>query len=318
MRHVSLSHTDPRDGRDVEMPESRAHVPPHRRAPHGRGRWTTRSGSASSRRTPCPPSPSGAPCSCCSTPGRRTARRRRRRSSPRSPNGTLVTAEEVLARYPKIPGVNLPKGPSRLPRYDYGPDFDNRGIMSVFPPAPVPGQEYPIRVPQIDADGNTLAGLRYPDIEVPLGTYNGWSLRKAGYAEGDQCVEHRQLRPLRPHPGRARGQRRPAPLDRGALPEPRGLRRPRWRASASARERAADAPGGRRPLHRGGSEEQPARPGGAAGPADPGRGLHGKVDAAPARAPRESAGPTNSAAGRDRHHLAHERNEQFAFIGVVA
>jgi hypothetical protein len=58
--------------------------------------------------------------------------------------------------------------------------------MSVFPPEPVPGQEYPLRVPMIDADGNTIAGLRGPDVEVPLGTYNGWSLRKAGFAEGDQ------------------------------------------------------------------------------------------------------------------------------------
>ena len=58
--------------------------------------------------------------------------------------------------------------------------------MSVFPPAPVPGQEYPIRVPMVDGDGNSLAGLRYPDVEVPLGTYNGWSLRKTGYAEGEQ------------------------------------------------------------------------------------------------------------------------------------
>jgi hypothetical protein len=92
----------------------------------------------------------------------------------------------VLARYPKIRGVNLPKGPSRLPRYNYGPDFDRHGIMSVFPPQPFPDQEYPICVPQIDADGNTIAGLRYPDIVVPLGTYNGWSLRKAGFAEGEQ------------------------------------------------------------------------------------------------------------------------------------
>ena len=50
--------------------------------------------------------------------------------------------------------------------------------MSVFPPVPVPGQEYPIRVPQIDGDGNKIAGPRDPDIEVPLGTYNGWSLRE--------------------------------------------------------------------------------------------------------------------------------------------
>jgi hypothetical protein len=105
---------------------------------------------------------------------------------PQAADRTLVTAEEVLAAYPRIPGVNLPKGPSRLPRYDYGPEFESRGIMSVFPPRPIPGQEYPIRVPAIDADGNGIAGLRYPDVEVPLGTYNGWSLRKAGFAEGDQ------------------------------------------------------------------------------------------------------------------------------------
>ena len=97
-----------------------------------------------------------------------------------------MEAEAVLAAYPKLPGVNLPKGPSRLPRYDYGPEFDSCGVMSVFPPRAVPGQEYPVRVPTIDADGNNVPGLRYPDVEVPLGTYNGWSLRRAGFAEGEQ------------------------------------------------------------------------------------------------------------------------------------
>jgi hypothetical protein len=38
----------------------------------------------------------------------------------------------------------------------------------------------------VDADGNSIAGLRGPDVDVPLGTYNGWSLRKEGYAEGEQ------------------------------------------------------------------------------------------------------------------------------------
>jgi hypothetical protein len=105
---------------------------------------------------------------------------------PKTSDGTLIPAEEALAKYPKLKGVMLPKHNSRLPRYNYGPDFDKRGIMSVFPPEPVQGQEYPLRVPNLDADGNSIAGLRYPDIEVPLGTYNGWSLRKAGYAEGEQ------------------------------------------------------------------------------------------------------------------------------------
>ena len=94
------------------------------------------------------------------------------------------TPEDVLARFPRIPGVNLPPGPSRLPLYNYGPDFD-RGIMSDLPPTPTPGKEYPVQVPQIDADGNERAGLRSPDVAVPLGTYTGWALRKPGFAEGD-------------------------------------------------------------------------------------------------------------------------------------
>jgi hypothetical protein len=104
---------------------------------------------------------------------------------PRVADGTLIKAEEYLAKYPRIPGVNLPvRGTSRLPRYDYGPEFDSKGIVGKFPPEPVPGQEYPLRVSSIDDDGNNIAGVRYPDVDVPLGTYNGWSLRKAGFAEG--------------------------------------------------------------------------------------------------------------------------------------
>jgi hypothetical protein len=103
---------------------------------------------------------------------------------PKTADGTLITAGEALERYPKL-GVQLPKL-SRMPRYNYGPDFDKKGVMSVFPPQPFAGQEYPLRVPATDGDGNSIAGLRFPDIEVPLGTYNGWSLRRAGYGEGEQ------------------------------------------------------------------------------------------------------------------------------------
>jgi hypothetical protein len=49
----------------------------------------------------------------------------------------------------------------------------------------VKGKEYPIQVPQVDADGKDLGGVRYPDMQVPLGTYLGWALRRAGFAEGE-------------------------------------------------------------------------------------------------------------------------------------
>ena len=57
--------------------------------------------------------------------------------------------------------------------------------MSVFPPEAVAGKEYPIQVPQVDADGNDLGGVRYPDMQAPIATYIGWALRKAGFAEGE-------------------------------------------------------------------------------------------------------------------------------------
>jgi len=34
-------------------------------------------------------------------------------------------------------------------------------------------------VPQVGADGNELAGVRLPELQVPLATYTGWNLRAA-------------------------------------------------------------------------------------------------------------------------------------------
>ena len=184
-RHVSLTHTDCRDGSDLELPANTRiyhmtgapHMARPVRDPIWIGQLTANDMSAAPYRraamvlldrwatdgTPPPPS-----------------------RVPRRADGSMVSADEALARYPRIPGVSLPKGTSHLPRYDYGPEFDSRGIISEFPPKPIAGQEYPLGVPQVDADGNGIAGVRYPDVDVPLGTYNGWSLRKAGFAEGEQ------------------------------------------------------------------------------------------------------------------------------------
>ena len=52
----------------------------------------------------------------------------------------------------------------------------------IFPTEAVPGKEYLIQVPEVDADGNDLGGVRYPDMQAPIAT---WALRKAGFAEGE-------------------------------------------------------------------------------------------------------------------------------------
>jgi hypothetical protein len=40
-------------------------------------------------------------------------------------------------------------------------------------------------VPQVDADGNEVAGIRLPDIAVPRGTFTGWNLYREPHPAGE-------------------------------------------------------------------------------------------------------------------------------------
>jgi hypothetical protein len=51
--------------------------------------------------------------------------------------------------------------------------------LSVQPPRLV-SSPYPVFVPKTDADGNDIAGIRMPDVAVPVATYTGWALRADG------------------------------------------------------------------------------------------------------------------------------------------
>ena len=65
---------------------------------------------------------------------------------------------------------------------DFGPQA-SEGILTFLPPHRL-GSPYPALVPKTDADGNTLAGVRLPDIAAPVATYTGWSLRRNPPEEG--------------------------------------------------------------------------------------------------------------------------------------
>jgi hypothetical protein len=54
-------------------------------------------------------------------------------------------------------------------------------------PEPTPASAYTPLVPQVDADGNELGGIRLPAIAVPLATYTGWNFYKTPYPEGELC-----------------------------------------------------------------------------------------------------------------------------------
>ena len=78
------------------------------------------------------------------------------------------------SEFPSLPGVRKPTEAHKAYRVFYGLDFASKGIISVDPPEA--NGSYPILVPQVDADGNELAGVKMPEVAVPLATYTGWNL----------------------------------------------------------------------------------------------------------------------------------------------
>jgi hypothetical protein len=183
-RHGSMTHTDPRDGSDAPIPPNvRMYMlagSPHAAIAADNPKWV-------GQLPPSNFSPQPFLRACFVLMDRWASQGIPPPTNrvPRRDAGQLVAPEEALKKFPKIPGVNLPATPSRLPLWNYGPEFDDKGIMSIFPPEAVPRKEYPIQVPQVDADGNDLGGVRYPDMQAPIATYIGWALRKAGFAEGE-------------------------------------------------------------------------------------------------------------------------------------
>ena len=102
-------------------------------------------------------------------------------------HGSLIPVEHI--NFPNIPGVTGPEGifNTRFLYYrglKYDTD-DLSGIIAIEPPVPL--FEYPSLVPQIDADGNDIDGLRSHILRAPLGTYTGWNVRAAGFSQGDAC-----------------------------------------------------------------------------------------------------------------------------------
>jgi hypothetical protein len=125
-------------------------------------------------------------------------------SVPHLADGTLVPAlPQSAVGFPNIPGVSFTGLKSTRYLLNYGPDFYRTGIMTVNPPVITPpmfenpknGPIYPTYVPKTDADGNDIAGIRLPDVTVPLATYTGWALR-AGAQAGDGCEGTGQMIPF--------------------------------------------------------------------------------------------------------------------------
>jgi hypothetical protein len=102
---------------------------------------------------------------------------------PRIGDSTLVSLAKY--KFPRIPGVNTPQEESMAYRLDFGKQW-KQGIVTNEPPQV--GALFPGFVPQADADGNDLGGVRLPELQVPLATYTGWNLRDPSIGAPEQRV----------------------------------------------------------------------------------------------------------------------------------
>jgi Alpha/beta hydrolase domain len=105
---------------------------------------------------------------------------------PRVKEGTLVQSSQKSTGFPNIPGVRYTTLYNRQLFLDYGPKL-SQGKIEVHPPKQVKNGEYKILVTKVDKDGNDVAGIRLPAVQVPQATYTGWNLWIRGLAEDELC-----------------------------------------------------------------------------------------------------------------------------------
>lgn len=100
---------------------------------------------------------------------------------PRLANKTLTASAN--AGWPTIPGVTFPPPVLITYRLDLGPRWAV-GIVGYEPP--LLGKPYGALVPAVDRDGNAIAGIRMPSVQVAIGAYTGWNYRPPAIGAPEQ------------------------------------------------------------------------------------------------------------------------------------
>jgi len=112
---------------------------------------------------------------------------------------TLVKPDKASTGWPDIPGVPYTGMVNDVPLLDFGPGYNMAKVTGTLNDHPkvVKEHAYQTMVPKVDKDGNEVAGIRSVTLQVPLGTYTGWSLRQQGFGEGDMNALNGMFIPFR-------------------------------------------------------------------------------------------------------------------------
>jgi len=108
---------------------------------------------------------------------------------PRWSDRSAIHRDDALKQLSAIPSLVLPD-PAELPvmrALDLGPDSE-RGIGR-YPAQPF-GEPYPSVVSALDVDGNETAGVRLPDVSVPVSTHLGFNPRHPDSGGAGQIIDY--------------------------------------------------------------------------------------------------------------------------------
>jgi Alpha/beta hydrolase domain len=122
------------------------------------------------------------------------------------------TATPLASNYPSVAAGTL-AAPTNLASSLGSPDLTGLGVSftglfntlsvndySVIPSLPS-SKFYTILLPVTDSQGNDKAGVKMPDVAVPLATFKGYNYRRPGYAVGDLTSLYGSQLPFSPTQG---------------------------------------------------------------------------------------------------------------------
>lgn len=105
-------------------------------------------------------------------------------SAPKVADGTLVPAADLAL--PKIPGLTYEGFYNGSGDRNFGPRArGNSGVIDLLIPEVM--ATHKVLVPQVDAIGNDIAGIRHPFVEAPAATLLGWNTRTPEFGGPDLC-----------------------------------------------------------------------------------------------------------------------------------
>lgn len=93
----------------------------------------------------------------------------------------------MLATFARLPGLE-PPDPQRLP-FVRTVDMDGDEAAGIGRYPAQEGAFYPALVSAVDGDGNETAGIRMPDIAVPVGTHDLLAIEQNDDAAPPDCFE---------------------------------------------------------------------------------------------------------------------------------